>query len=511
METLLPYPQFVTSSTDATTSIERAVLASIADGVVVNDVAGNVILINQAACRLLRVDPAAVIERPVRDLFASFSARARLALIDALERLDHDPYSYGPGEGITETVIELGALVIQAHLSPVLTEIGEFSGIVTILRDITREVEAEHAKSDFVSNVSHELRTPLTSIVGYTNLLLGHAVGPISDPSQLPGRHSNQCQSAGRVDQRLLDISRIESGRLDLDIRPVSLAEVLHEVSEMIRPQCDQKNLRLTIEIEPDIDRVLGDRNRLVQIVANLASNAYRYTPSGGSITLSLARSDTTARVSVADNGIGISLEDQAKIFQRFYRVSNAAIFEAAGTGLGLPITKMLVEMHGGRLWVNSEPDKGSTFTFVLPLQIAEPASGRTPPPAEPQAVNKTILVVENDSDLARQIGRQLRLEGVNVLTTAWGEEALQWVHQRAIDLITLDMALPDVPGMEVLRRLKADKTTSNIPVVIVSIIREQNGEDWGAAERVTRPFAVEKLIASIRQTLSLQQANLPA
>jgi PAS domain S-box-containing protein len=140
METLLPYPQFVTSSTEATTSIERAVLASIADGVVVNDVAGNVILINQAACRLLRVDPAVVIEQPVRTLFASFSARARLALIDALERLDHDPYSYGPGEGITETVIELGALVIQAHLSPVLTEIGEFSGIVTILRDITREV-----------------------------------------------------------------------------------------------------------------------------------------------------------------------------------------------------------------------------------------------------------------------------------------------------------------------------------------------------------------------------------
>ncbi|HSD83979.1 MAG TPA: histidine kinase dimerization/phospho-acceptor domain-containing protein, partial [Anaerolineae bacterium] len=308
METLLPFQQL----TDATISIERAVLASIADGVIVNDLSGNVSLINQAACRLLRVDPAVVLEKPVRALFASFSTRARLALIDALERVDHDPYSYGPGEGITETVIELEARVIQAHLSPVLTEIGEFSGIVTILRDITREVEAEHAKSDFVSNVSHELRTPLTSIVGYTNLLLGHAVGPLSDPqASFLGVIQTNANRLVTLINELLDISRIESGRLDLDIRPVSLAEVLHEVAEMIRPQCEQKDLHLSIEIEPEVDQVLGDRNRLVQIVTNLASNAYRYTPSGGSITLSLARTDTSARVAVTDTGIGIGLEDQ--------------------------------------------------------------------------------------------------------------------------------------------------------------------------------------------------------
>jgi len=504
METLVPIPQFVTRPTDSVASIERAVLASIADGVIVNDLAGNVILINQTACRLLRVDPQAVIEKPVRALFESFSTRARLTLIDALARLDHDPYSFGPGEGITETVIELGTLVIQAHLSPVLTEIGEFSGIVTILRDITREVEAERAKSEFVSNVSHELRTPLTSIVGYTNLLLGHAVGPLSEPQEnFLGVIQTNANRLVTLINDLLDISRIEGGRLELDIRPVALEDVIHEVTDMIRPQCEQKKLRLNIEIEPNVGFVLGDRNRLVQIVANLASNAYRYTLSGGSITLSLVRSDTTARIAVSDTGIGISLEDQARIFQRFYRVSNASMFEAAGTGLGLSITKMLVEMHGGRMWVDSVVDQGSTFTFVLPLQTENSGDNPTPPPA-PAAPAKTILVIEDDADLARQIGRQLRLEGVTVLTTSWGEEALQWVHHRPIDLITLDMTLPDIPGMEVLRRLKADQTTANIPVVIVSVIREQSGGSWGASDQVTRPFAVEKLIASIRQTLKL-------
>jgi CheY-like chemotaxis protein len=181
-----------------------------------------------------------------------------------------------------------------------------------------------------------------------------------------------------------------------------------------------------------------------------------------------------------------------------------------AGTGLGLSITKMLVEMHGGRMWGNSEVGKGSTFTFVLLLQTAAPG-GNILPPEEPAAINETVLIVEDDLDIAHQIEMHLRHEGLNVLSTSWGEEALQWVQQQAIDLITLDMSLPDITGMEVLRRLKSEHTTREIPVVIVSVIREQGGDQWGASGRVTRPFAVEKLIASIQQTLKLKQPSRPA
>ena len=495
----------------STSLIERAVLASIADGVIVNAVSGEVILLNQSASDLLRVDPAAVMGTPVRALFESFSTRGRLTMVDAMDRLYSDPYSYAPGEGITETILDLGRQVIQAHLSPVLTEVGEFIGIVTVLRDITREIEAERAKSEFVSNVSHELRTPLTSIVGYTSLLANHVVGPINDQQAnfLKVVQTNADRLVTLIND-LLDISRIESGRLELNIQPIALETVIRDVAEMLKPQCDQKSLTLKVVIEPGLVFVLGDKNRLVQIIANLASNACRYTLAGGSITLALSQSGDTARVDVADTGIGIGPEDQAKIFQRFYRVNNAAIFETNGTGLGLPITKMLVEMHGGRMWVKSEVNHGSTFTFVLPIQAEAPAieDGQLVGVPVP---GRTVLVVEDEPEIAHLIDLHLRHEGLHVLTTAWGEEALTLARTRAIDLITLDMSLPDITGMEVLRRLKADPATREIPVVIVSVIREDHGGHRGAADQASKPFAVEKLLDSVRHALETKRLGLAA
>jgi len=308
----------------------------------------------------------------------------------------------------------------------------------------------------------------------------------------------------------LLDISRIESGRLELNIQPIALETVIRDVAEMIKPQCDQKGLTLKVVIEPGLGFVLGDKNRLVQIIANLASNACRYTLAGGSITLALSRSGDTARVDVADTGIGISPEDQAKIFQRFYRINNAAIFEANGTGLGLPITKMLVEMHGGRMWVKSEVNQGSTFTFVLPIRAEAPAieAGQLVGVPVP---GRTVLVVEDEPEIAHLIDLHLRHEGLHVLTTAWGEEALTLARTRAIDLITLDMSLPDITGMEVLRRLKADAATRDIPVVIVSVIREDHGGHRGISDQASKPFAVEKLLDSVRHALETKRQGLAA
>ncbi len=490
--------------TDAdATVIERAVLACIGDGVVVNDVAGQVILVNQAAARMLRADPNTLLDRPIRDLFKSFLTTGRQTIFDALDRLWADPYSYGLGEGITETVIEVGQSVIQAHLSPVLTEVGEFVGIVTVLRDITREVGAERAKSDFVSNVSHELRTPLTSIVGYTGLLLSQAVGLLTGQQEtfLQVIKTNADRLVTLIND-LLDVSRIESGRLELDIRPLQIESIVQEVADMIKPQCDQKNLELITKIGPGISSVLGDKNRLTQVVANLASNACRYTPNGGSITLAAASSDGSVRVDVTDTGIGIAPEEQSKIFQRFYRVSNAAAFESHGTGLGLPITKLLVEMHGGRLWVESTPGRGSTFTFVLPAPDAQ--GGDEAALTSESLINGTVLVVEDEPDIGRLIELHLRHEGLNPIVETQGLKALERARTEPIDLITLDMILPDISGMEVLRRLKADPVTHDIPVVIVSIMREEDGSAaWCAADHMTKPFALEKLIDSVRSTLA--------
>jgi PAS domain S-box-containing protein len=473
--------------------IERAVLASIADGVVVNDVAGKVTSINRPAAQLLQVDAKTATGQSVRALFRAFSTKGRLTIEDAMDRLYADPYSAEYSEGITETIFEISMRVIQAHLSPVLTETGEFLGIVTVLRDITREVEAERAKTDFVSNVSHELRTPLTSIKGYSDLLLCNAVGPLNEQQhhflEIIQSSSNRLTS---LINDLLDISRIESGRFKLETRLVRMETVVRNVAEMVQPQCDIKSLCLMLDIQPDVGLALGDENRLTQVVTNLVSNACRYTPEGGCITLALSQADYTIRVDVTDTGIGVAPEDQSKIFQRFYRVSSPLVQEVAGTGLGLPIAKMLVEMHGGRMWLKSQIGKGSTFTFILPVYVGEADEAK--PEQRP-----TVLVVEDERDIAELIALQLQLEGFDAITTSRGKEALSLAHIRHIDLITLDMMLPDITGMEVLCQLRADPKTANIPVVIVSVMQPKGlGEELNVADHISKPFALERLMESV-------------
>lgn len=490
--------------------IERAVLASIADGVIVNDINGTVTLVNRAAGRLLRADARALMGMPVRQLFQSFSSIGRLTIIDALERLQTDPYSYAPGEGITETILEVGLQVIQAHLSPVLTEVGEFVGIVTVLRDITREVEAERAKSDFITNVSHELRTPLTSIVGYTSFLLNRAVGPLTDQQEGFVRviQSNGQRLVTLIND-ILDASRIESGRMELDIQPVHLDTVAQEVIEMFRPQSEQKQLELTLKTTPPVRPVLGDAMRLGQVLTNLISNACRYTPNGGQITVAVTSHEGTVRVDVADTGLGIEPDDQIRIFQRFYRVSTTAAFECNGTGLGLPITKMLVEMHGGRLWVDSMVGQGSTFTFVLPAQIEEPEEEKPVAPTRPADTQAgQVLIVEGDPDLAHTIALHLQREGFATKVASSGAEALELAQHDPVDLITLDMILPDLGGMEVLRRLKAGERTRALPVVIISILRDESEGVESSLELKSRPFALEKLVDNVRRTLAAKQAH---
>lgn len=489
--------------------IERAVLASIADGVVVNDVAGNVTLINRAAAQLLCADSKTAVGRPARTLFQSFSTKGRLTIVEAIDRLYTDPYSAEYSAGITETIMEVGMRVIQAHLSPVLTETGEFLGIVTVLRNVTREVEAERAKTDFVSNVSHELRTPLTSIKGYSDLLLCNAVGPLNDQQlQFLKIILSSADRLATLVNDLLDISRIESGRLKLETKPVQMERVLHSVAEMTQPQCDKKNLRLSLNIEPNVGLVLGDENRLTQVVTNLVSNACRYTLEGGSITLALSNSNNTVRVDVSDTGIGITPEDQAKVFQRFYRVNTQVVQEIPGTGLGLPISKMLVEMHGGRMWLESEVGQGSTFTFILPLYVGSPDESAPEAESKPR---HTVLVVEDERDVAELIALQLRFEGFEAVIATRGEEAILLARTRDIDLVTLDMMLPDITGMEVLQRLRADPRTAEIPVVIVSVMQPKSlGNGIGAVDHISKPFALEKLMESVRSALERSRRKRP-
>jgi signal transduction histidine kinase/DNA-binding response OmpR family regulator len=229
--------------------------------------------------------------------------------------------------------------------------------------------QADQAKSEFVSLVAHELRTPMTSIRGYTDMLQKGAVGPLS-PRQLEFLsivHSNVERMQVLVSD-LLDISRIETGRLLLEIRPTILTEALEEALQSTQGQIESRSQRLKVEVPESLPRVLADPARLAQILVNLLSNAHKYTPDGGHIQVRAWWQDGYVHCVVSDTGIGMSVEDQARLFTKFFRSEHPAVRERSGTGLGLCIVKSLVELHGGQIGVQSAPGQGTAITFTMPV-----------------------------------------------------------------------------------------------------------------------------------------------
>ncbi|MGC8837381.1 MAG: GAF domain-containing protein [Anaerolineae bacterium] len=343
----------------------QAILESIGDGVVFHDPEGKVLLVNAAAARILGSRPETLQGQDVRTLLAVFEESGQKAMRRAMEAVlqTREPRT-------VQTTVEPEERVVSAHLAPVVTQGGELLGVVTVLRDITREIEADRAKSEFVSTVSHELRTPMTSIKGYTDLLLMGAVGELN-PQQhhfLEVIKSNADRLTGLIND-LLDISRIETGRLRLDLQPMQVQEVVEEVVGSLRGRAEAKGLRVRVDVPQGLPAVMADRDRITQVVLNLMDNAVRYTPEGGEIAVRVELADEVLLVHVQDTGIGIAPEEQGRIFERFYRSEDARVQETEGTGLGLAIVKSLVEMHGGRVWVESELGKGSTFSFTIPLR----------------------------------------------------------------------------------------------------------------------------------------------
>jgi signal transduction histidine kinase len=350
----------------------RAILEGIADGVLVADATGAVILFNVACERILGLQRQQVVGRPLAEFIGIYGS-AGGAGAEAVERWGRDPGSYAPGDFVDQRLTLDNQKVISVHLAPVVAN-EEYLGSVSVIRDITREVEVDRLKSEFVTNVSHELRTPMTSIKGYADLLLMGAAGPLqNDQARFLEVIKGNADRLSLLVNDLLDISRIESGRVQLTLRSTSIADVMQDVLATLqgRIEDDQKPMELVAEAEPGLPHVRADRERVTQVLMNLADNAFNYSHAGGRITLRArgAAGGHEVVVEVTDTGIGVAPEDQARLFDRFYRGEDALVLATAGTGLGLAIARQLIEMHGGRLWLaHSEPGRGSTFALALPV-----------------------------------------------------------------------------------------------------------------------------------------------
>ena len=257
--------------------------------------------------------------------------------------------------------------------APVTDEIGKFVGRLWVYRDVTIERAADQARSEFVSMVSHELRTPLTSLTGFIDLVLDGAGGPVTpETARLLKIAQNNGGRLGRLVADLLDISRLESGRLELRSEAVSMIMLFEELATSMEHEFRSRGISLSLELEDDLPDVWADRERTVQIFTNLLSNAYRYTGEEGSVTVSgLLRADEV-EITVRDTGVGIARENQARVFDRFVRLYRGGKRPPGSTGLGLAITKSLVEAHGGSIRLESEEGRGAAFTVILPVALAE-------------------------------------------------------------------------------------------------------------------------------------------
>jgi signal transduction histidine kinase/CheY-like chemotaxis protein len=354
---------------------------------------------------------------------------------------------------------------------------------------------AGKAKSDFLANMSHELRTPLNAILGFSELM----DTPDADPQAeavVPLEWVRHIRRSGRhlldLISDILDLAKVEAGRIDLKPEPLPLPATIADVVTTLRAVSDRKHLHVTTDV-PALT-VSADRIRLRQVLDNLLSNAIKFTPEGGRIHLSAEHTDTEVRITVTDTGVGIAADEHAKVFEEFAQVGDPTARQA-GTGLGLTLTRRLIEAHGGRIDLQSQPGQGSAFTVCLPGGSPSTNAGTSGSSEEPQS--GAVLIIEDDPAAAAVLRTHLTDIGYAVDIATTGQQGLEYARQHRPRAILLDLILPDTDGWQVLREIRADPATRHIPVIITTVVDDHNiGVPLGAVDYLTKPVNPEVLIA---------------
>jgi PAS domain S-box-containing protein len=355
---------------------------------------------------------------------------------------------------------------------------------------------ATQAKSTFLAKMSHELRTPLNAVIGLTDMMLAHATRFGTERAQEPLQrvHRAGTHLLGLINE-VLDLAKIEAGKLELNPATVDLAPLIAEVVGTARQLAEQNNNRLEVEVQENLGALTVDPMRLRQILLNLLSNACKFTKEG-EVTLrarKLADGGNWIEFAVADTGIGMAPEQQAKLFEEFTQADATTAERFGGTGLGLAITRKLARMMGGDVTVTSELGKGSVFTVRLPDSIEVPATTVAEGGRRPAA--DCVLVIDDDATARELIADHLKSEGFAVVAASGGLEGLKLAKQVKPTVITLDVLMPDLDGWSVLAALRKDSELADVPVIMVSILDEQRrGAALGAAGYLTKPIDRERL-----------------
>jgi signal transduction histidine kinase/DNA-binding response OmpR family regulator len=451
---------------------------------------GQVRLANSAAETLFGLPAASIVGRPVSERIEGLSPEAR-----EVTGIRADGSRF-PGD------ISIGAGAGE-----------QASDTVCILRDATERHRLAQLKTEFVSTVSHELRTPLTSIRGSLGLVVAGAAGPIPPKARqfLEIAHNNSARLVHLVND-ILDIEKIESGRMEFRRERIEVGSLIQQAIEANQAYGEQHGVRFVNDaagVDAGLE-VMADMARLQQVMANLMSNAAKFSPAGSSVEVSQTMEGPMVRIAVRDHGGGIPAAFRDRIFQRFAQADSSDQRQKGGTGLGLSITKAIVEHHGGTIGFEDAPGGGTVFWFTLP-RLA-PRLAPLPLPNLPSG-RRRILIVEDDPDVATLLSIMVERDGWTAAIAHSAAEADAWLERGSFDAMTLDVQLPDEDGLSLFRRLRARESTRDLPVVVVSAQVDRahrllNGDAIGVVDWLEKPIDQDRLRDAITRALRRRRAT---
>ncbi len=410
---------------------------------------------------------------------------------------------------------------LLCNAGPIIDSAGTVTDVVVVAQDISARAEAERIRRDhealaataklkdeFLATMSHELRTPLNGILGLTSLLRDETAGPLNDTQQTYVRHTHEAGAhLLQLINDVLDISRIEAAENDLELQPVEVADAVARAVEMVRSDAEDRGLDVTVDVEPGLAVVADDR-RLVQVLLNLLGNAVKFTDEGG-VTVTATPGDDTVAIDVVDTGIGISAEDLHRMFEPFVQLEASLDRRYEGSGLGLALSRRLVEALDGRLEVQSRVDEGSRFTIVLPRATAATAAAPMPETgaAAPAAVREVTVLVAEDNDVNRLIVREyLGVLGYEYVEATNGVEAVELARTAQPALVLMDIQMPTMDGLEATGILKGDAATADIPVIALTALAMDGDEERclaaGCDGYLPKPIELPALAATLEEHL---------
>ncbi len=510
----------------ANTANLRAIIDNLADGLLVSDTDGKILNCNPAITRMFGLGDV--------DIKGLYCQEFIPEVLELVNQTQPNPTAVFTKELKINDKQFLKASVTAIREANCIGSYCNCLGSVILLRDITQEKEVDRMKTDFISTVSHELRTPLTSVLGFASIIqekLEEDIFPL-----LPDDNRKTKKTIGRVKgniniiiseaERLttlindvLDIAKMEAGKLDWKQDKINLEKVIERSLAATSALFYGKDLELITNIESALPQIIGDEDRLIQVLINLISNAVKFTDEG-SISCNAKVNNSNIIVSVTDTGSGISQEDCPRVFDKFKQVGEIFTDKPQGTGLGLPICKQIIEHHGGDIWVESELNKGSTFSFSIPIQTIKPtnkfdriinldslvkqlqehSTNHIPTSDE----RKTILVVDDDANIRELLRQSLQNKNYAVREAKDGLDAISKIKIEKPDLIVLDVMMPQINGFDTAAIIKNDPFTMDIPIIMLSIFEDkERGYKLGIDRYMTKPIDSNKLIKEIGLLLS--------